>query len=156
MREDTRAHPEGNIPRGVIFSDFSPSGCAPIPPAWHHRSESQQRLRSGSSIPPCREQTPPEGTNNHRARGKQPWISRAGSGHSSQQSEHRSREDKGTNLWTNLTHQGAASEGRLTRWLHASKQRPHTERRITWDGKDIRYRGRNKIKPSKDHWIKRW
>ena len=75
--------PRGELPRGVILSDFSPNGCAPISPAWHHRSESQQRLRSGSSIPPCREQAPPrEGTNNHRTRGKQPGISRAGSGHS--------------------------------------------------------------------------
>ena len=28
-----RAHPEVNIPRGAILSGFSPSGCAPIPPA---------------------------------------------------------------------------------------------------------------------------
>ena len=43
-----------------------------------------------------------QGSNNHWTRGKQPWISTAGSGHSSQQSKHRSREDKSTNLWTNL------------------------------------------------------
>ena len=78
-----RAHPMENILRGEIFSGFSPSGCAPIPPASHHRSETAQKQIWGS-IPPTREQSRyhhKEGSENHRAIGKIPSISRASSGH---------------------------------------------------------------------------
>ena len=78
-----RAHPMENILRGEIFSGFSPSGCAPIPPASHHRSETAQKQIWGS-IPPTREQSRyhhKEGSENHRAIGKIRSISRASSGH---------------------------------------------------------------------------
>ena len=78
-----RAQPVENILRGEIFSGFSPSGWAPIPPASHHRSATQLRNRSGALFhqPGSRHQHR-EGRENHRAMGKFPSISRTGSGHS--------------------------------------------------------------------------
>ena len=57
MKVTHRAHPEVNIPRGAILSGFSPSGCAPIPPA--STTDHNHRNRSGGCVPPTREQTPP-------------------------------------------------------------------------------------------------
>ena len=75
-----RAQPVENILRGEIFSGFSPSGWAPIPPASHHRSATQLRNRSGALFhqPGSRHQHR-EGRENHRAMGKFPSISRASS-----------------------------------------------------------------------------
>lgn len=81
MKVGTQSTPfEVNILRGAILSGFSPSGCAPIPPASQHRSNTAKNIRG--SIPPTREQTSPQrgSSENHRAMGEVPL--RAGTGHS--------------------------------------------------------------------------
>ena len=78
-----RVYLEVNILRGAILSGFSPSGCAPIPPASQHRSEIQLRNRSGALFhQPGSRHHHREGSENHREMGKFPSIFRAGTGHS--------------------------------------------------------------------------
>ena len=108
MKVIHRAHPEVNIPRGAILSGFSPSGCAAIPPAsttdHHHRN------RSGGSVPPAREQTPPQiGQWQPQSKGELPSISSSGFGHNNIK-QNPLQGDKGTSLWTNLTPRGHTPE----------------------------------------------
>ena len=122
-----RARSEVNIMKGAILSGFSPSGCVPIPTASHYRSETQLRNRSGALFhQPGSRYHHREGSENHRAMGNFPSISRASSGHrntiKAQIKGIRAQTSEPTSPTKLQT-----PEGRLTRFLYPSKQRSQIE-----------------------------
>ena len=130
MRGDTRAHPEVNMPRGVILSDFSPSGWLqshlPRTTDQNHSEDSDlgALFHHAGSRPHQR-----EGSNNHRTRGKHSpeYPGQALFTVNSNQSTDQERIRAQTSGPTSPT-KVQIPEGRITRLLHSSKQRPHTER----------------------------
>ena len=81
MKCETQNTPRGEHPQRSNTQWLLSQCVCSNPTCLHHRSETQWRNRSGGSIPPTREQTPPlTGQWQPESNGKLPSISRAGSG----------------------------------------------------------------------------
>ena len=110
-------HPQSSSPQGLLSR-----GCGPIPPASTTDQNHSEETDLGASTPPTREQTlHRQGGDSHRATGKLPSTSRAGSGHSNS-NQSPDQGEKGTSLWTNLTPQGADNSAGGARILQPAEQ----------------------------------
>ena len=129
MKGDTQSTPRGEYFARRNIQWLLSQWVCPNPTSLAPQIRNTAQKQIWGSIPPTRERYHQrEGSENHRAMGKVPSVSTASSGHSNPIKA----QIKGIRAQTS----GPTSptkvqipEGRLTRWLHPSKQRPHTERR---------------------------
>ena len=115
-----RAHTEVNNPRGAILRVFSPSGCAPIPPASTTDQNHSKEIDLGGlySTHQGADPTTDRAATATEPRGSSPQY--PGQARVIVTTIKSLSGDKGTNLWANLTHEGADITARGTRILQPS------------------------------------